>query len=183
VEKTDDAIMRRLIIQLCFVLQVGCKEFEGNHPKNVQNFKGKLVDSLVDKLFEQLLQTWPMSKAHVGQVTLGKLGSMALSLRSSLGPSLPHRTLSSFARDPCTRPFPREFHKVQRTPHILPLSAQQSDCEGDKPFNEINVVVSRKGFASTIRSQSVTDSFGALVPLDRAMGKGTSVVIFLRHLG
>jgi hypothetical protein len=34
-----------------------------------------------------------------------------------------------------------------------------------------------------LRSSVVTDINGDFIPLDRPMGKGTSVVVFLRHLG
>lgn len=42
---------------------------------------------------------------------------------------------------------------------------------------------SQRGSAKILRTAVVTNTSGDYVPLDRPMGKGTSVVVFLRHMG
>lgn len=176
-----------VIIVLSFVAKVSAKELGVHHSSDVQSLEGKLVNSLVDKIFDRVLKSWPLRDANVDQTTLGNPGPMALHSRMSLGSLLPLHSLSSSAPAPWVRPRPFSFlsRKVQQIPPLPPPSAQQPDCglDDQRPFNELNVVVQEPGVASVVRSQSVTNAFGELVPLDRPMGKGTSIVIFLRHLG
>jgi len=44
-------------------------------------------------------------------------------------------------------------------------------------------LTSRKGSASLLRTATLTDADGNIVKLDTQMTKGTSVVVFLRHMG
>lgn len=41
----------------------------------------------------------------------------------------------------------------------------------------------QRGSAKILRTAVVTNVLGDYVPLDRPMGKGTSIVVFLRHMG
>jgi len=76
---------------------------------------------------------------------------------------------------------------------VPPLfAAQPPDVPGktetgkpcDIPNNiEVTSLVNQPNAGRKIRNSVVTDINGDLIPLDRPMGKGTSVVVFLRHLG
>jgi len=60
---------------------------------------------------------------------------------------------------------------AEATPCDIPDTAAPAD------------LTSRKGAGSILRSAVVTNADGDLVSLGSAMGDGTSVVIFLRHMG
>jgi hypothetical protein len=62
-----------------------------------------------------------------------------------------------------------------------PLSAS-APCDIPTDVEE-TILTSQKGSGKILRSAVVTNAEGDYVPLDRPMGKGTSVVIFLRHMG
>lgn len=56
-------------------------------------------------------------------------------------------------------------------------------CDMPEGFDDVPSLVSQKGSGTILRSQTVTNSEGDLVSLDKAMGKGKSIVVFLRHMG
>jgi hypothetical protein len=56
-------------------------------------------------------------------------------------------------------------------------------CDMPEGFDDVPSLVSQKGSGKILRSQTVTNSEGELISLGDAMGKGKSIVIFLRHMG
>lgn len=54
----------------------------------------------------------------------------------------------------------------------------------DIPTDVVNPdLVSQKGSGKLLRSAMLTDADGELISLGSKMGQGTSVVVFLRHMG
>ena len=73
---------------------------------------------------------------------------------------------------------------------VAPLLAVKTDEETDTGApcaipDDVEVVslVNEPNGGRKIRYSVVTDVNGDFIPLDRPMGKGKSVVVFLRHLG
>ena len=65
-----------------------------------------------------------------------------------------------------------------------PLEAQDCECDNPEDTNAMPAsLVHQKGSGELFRSAKVTDVDGNMVRLGDKMGKGKSVVIFLRHLG
>lgn len=59
-----------------------------------------------------------------------------------------------------------------------------SETPCDIPTDVINPdLVSQKGSGKLLRSAMLTDANGEVIRLGDKMGKGTSVVVFLRHMG
>ena len=64
-------------------------------------------------------------------------------------------------------------------------SSSATPCEVPEGVNmdEVASMVGKRGAGGILRSQIVTNSEGDFIPLASAMGEGTSIVIFLRHMG
>jgi len=63
----------------------------------------------------------------------------------------------------------------------LPMT---SEAPCDVPADAINPdLVSQKGSGKLLRSAMLTDADGETIRLGDKMGKGTSVVVYLRHMG
>lgn len=76
-------------------------------------------------------------------------------------------------------------------PSRLFISQESKNPEGAGPGTpceipdgvEVADLVNENGGGERLRNALVTDINGNAVPLDLPMGKGTSIVVFLRHLG
>lgn len=72
------------------------------------------------------------------------------------------------------------------TGHTLFLSSsseQEQPCDIPEEVKPLEDLTSRKGSAALLRSATLTNANGNLIKLDDPMTPGTSVVIFLRHMG
>lgn len=58
-----------------------------------------------------------------------------------------------------------------------------ADVEQSSPCAGENEIIPDSVTAQSLRSAVLTNIDGELVRLDEKMGKGTSIVVFLRHLG
>jgi hypothetical protein len=69
--------------------------------------------------------------------------------------------------------------------HRVALYSSENGCDKacDIPSNLDAGSIDLDIFGKTLRSTKLTNAEGQLVRLGDAMGKGTSVVVFLRHLG
>ena len=66
----------------------------------------------------------------------------------------------------------------------LPMTSEAQETPCDIPTDVINPdLVSKKGSGKILRSAMLTDVNGEIVRLGDKMGTGTSIVIFLRHMG
>mmetsp|Transcript_36494 Transcript_36494/g.40302 ORF Transcript_36494/g.40302 Transcript_36494/m.40302 type:complete len:114 (+) Transcript_36494:29-370(+) len=63
------------------------------------------------------------------------------------------------------------------------LTATATDEEEAAPCDTPDGVIPEFVTAQALRSASLTNADGEIVTLGEKMGKGTSIVIFLRHLG
>jgi len=59
------------------------------------------------------------------------------------------------------------------------LFLSSTDVESNQPTD----LTSQKGSASLLRTATLTDADGTTIQLGTPMTKGTSVVVFLRHMG
>jgi hypothetical protein len=53
----------------------------------------------------------------------------------------------------------------------------------DMPDVDPTDLMSQKGSAQVLRKAMLTNAAGELIPLGESMGQGSSLVVFLRHLG
>jgi hypothetical protein len=53
----------------------------------------------------------------------------------------------------------------------------------DMPDVDPTDLMSQKGSAQILRNAMLTNAAGDVIPLGDSMGQGTSLVVFLRHLG
>jgi len=82
---------------------------------------------------------------------------------------------------------PAKINKFGVSSLSASVQQQQEKTEGtvcDIPTDvEVPDLLSEKGSANKLRSAVLTNAAGDFVRLDDQMGDGTSVVVFLRHLG
>jgi len=69
-----------------------------------------------------------------------------------------------------------------RTP-LLAVKAEATPCDIPTDIQPTTALTAQPNAGKILRSAVVTDINGDFLPLDRPMGQGTSVVIFLRHMG
>lgn len=108
--------------------------------------------------------------------------------------AMDHTTPMAFQLLPRVVPYPAKSVQcglVHRRPFhstVTAMASQSSNSEAPPPCNiptdvETFDLVAMKGAGKLLRATTVTNVAGSKVPLGDVMGKGTSVVIFLRHLG
>lgn len=152
-----------------------------------------LVEDLLGRALEGDMQfAVPFPGARLDSTTLGKASNSNLAVRAPassnarLGSLLPVRAPptfgqgGSYVKTRSSVPLSRSRRQITQ---LLPAMAEAKPCEAPSGVAPAPDLASQKGSASIIRSTIVRNADGDAVPLDAAMGPGTSVVVFLRHMG
>jgi hypothetical protein len=63
------------------------------------------------------------------------------------------------------------------------MAASEEKTVCDMPDVDPTDLMSRKGSAQALRTAMLTNAAGEVIPLGQVMGQGSSLVVFLRHLG
>eukprot|EP00747_Dinoflagellata_sp_TGD_P090848 gnl/TRDRNA2_/TRDRNA2_164857_c0_seq1.p1 gnl/TRDRNA2_/TRDRNA2_164857_c0~~gnl/TRDRNA2_/TRDRNA2_164857_c0_seq1.p1 ORF type:complete len:178 (-),score=15.53 gnl/TRDRNA2_/TRDRNA2_164857_c0_seq1:928-1461(-) len=170
------------IILLTFVAVATAQELVPHVRDGVQDL-GKLPESFAHRV----RKASPKFQEDMDSTVLGKSAHVAASVAKGQGALLPRWHMQRASLPPCGQ---RGSAFTRTVPCMTPserYTQRSSRHQLGRAASEVTDVVSnlasKRGSASVIRSTMVTNAKGERVSLDSAMGTGTSIVIFLRHLG